>query len=234
LLVEDLAYSPDGLLIAVCDALGAVLAVDAETLAPVGVPVALRCRTADVGVAAGGHRALVMVGGPEGAVGDSSEFVSPFSGWALADLVTGEILGRWNAPFDLWAAALSMDGRMVALGGVHGEIAVADAETGQLVATPASAGDARVTRVAWSPGNRLVATGIEGGVSLWDGTTCELLGSVMIPERTIARPVFHHDERTVGIMSWRDGYYTWDTSLDHAVEFASTMIGRLPLSASDQ
>ena len=224
--VEDLAYCPDGSLIAVCDALGTLVAVDAETLVPVGVPVSLACRTANVGMAADGRRALVVVGAPERSVSDSIEFDSPFSGWAMADLVTGEKLGRWTAPFDLWTAALSLDGGMVALGGMHGEIAIADAETGQLVAAPASAGNARMTLIAWSPGNRAVATDLEGGVSLWDGITGDLLGRVVIPERTAACATFHADDRTVGIMSWRDGFYTWDTSLEHAVAFARAIVGR--------
>ncbi len=66
----------------------------------------------------------------------------------------------------------------------------------------------------------------DGSVSLWDATTGELLGTVVMPVRATATADFAADGRSAVIVSPFAGVYVWDTSLDHALEFACRLAGR--------
>ncbi len=64
-------------------------------------------------------------------------------------------------------------------------------------------------------GSRIVTTGEDGSVILWDGVTGELLGSVLLPEKVVSAAAFGADVSSVVIASDTDGLYYWDTSTDH-------------------
>ena len=77
-----------------------------------------------------------------------------------------------------------------------------------------------------SDGSRIVTTGRDGSVSLWDGTTGELLGSVLLPEKVTSAAAFVADGSTVMIATDFGGLYEWNTDPGHALEFACRLAGR--------
>jgi hypothetical protein len=68
--------------------------------------------------------------------------------------------------------------------------------------------------------------GADGSVSVFDGATAALLGSVVVPHRTLAAADFLTDGRTVVIAAYDDGIYLWDTGVEHAIEQACRTAGR--------
>lgn len=74
-----------------------------------------------------------------------------------------------------WAAAISRDGRRIALGGVNGSVRLVDQRTGAVRPLPAGHA-AEVLEVRFSPdGRRLVSAGDDGRVLVWDVARGELL-----------------------------------------------------------
>ena len=53
---------------------------------------------------------------------------------------------------------------------------------------------------------------------------CRLLGTVA-PGSEMSSPEFLADDQTVRISSWDGAVYEWDTSLEHATDFACDVIG---------
>ena len=77
-----------------------------------------------------------------------------------------------------------------------------------------------------SDGSRIVTTGLDGGVSLWDGRTGELLGSLLLPEKLTSTPTFVANGSTVMFATNFGGLYELDTDPGDAVEFGCRMAGR--------
>ena len=78
-------------------------------------------------------------------------------------------------------------------------------------------------------GELLVSGAADGGVSLWDATTLDLLGTVYPPHRGEPVPAgaqFIGDSHDVAIASYDGRVYTWETDLDRAIDFACQMAGR--------
>ena len=78
-------------------------------------------------------------------------------------------------------------------------------------------------------GDLLVSGAADGGVSLWDASTLDLLGTVYPPH--LAKPVpagaqFIGDTHDVAIASINSRVYRWETDLDRALDFACQMAGR--------
>ena len=77
-----------------------------------------------------------------------------------------------------------------------------------------------VQYVAWSrDGSRFVSSGFDGTVSLFDGSTGTLLGTV-VADTLIVSADFEPDGQTVLIASNFQAVYRWDTQVDHLVAMA--------------
>ena len=168
-------FSPDDTRIALLDDQGELSMLDAETLEPVGVPLSLGTSGGAVSLGPDG-RALILT---PGYVPDYT-FDHASRQWVLADLDTGEVVDRGQLDFDAGWLASSPDGRHAAITGCGGELVVLDLDSGE----PVGAADHGPRHHGLGHGRtRATARGSsrpgrDGGVSLWDGTTGELLGSV--------------------------------------------------------
>jgi WD40 repeat protein len=129
--------------------------------------------------------------------------------WALVEAESGEVLREGTVRPAVSSAAVSPDGRRLALGGDG--LAVVDLRTGR--ATTADTSTAQ-ERVAWSPDGATVVSSGDGRVHLWDGRTATALGDVAYGGAD-ASPVFVSDTRVL-VPSWDGAVYEWDTSLGHA------------------
>ena len=94
---------------------------------------------------------------------------------------------------------------------------------------PATGHDAEAYWVRWSPdGSRIVSGAADGSVSLWDGESLDLLGTVVVPAETDAVPVSpaFTGEDHVTLASYDGRVYQWDTDFEHTLAFACQMAGR--------
>ena len=74
----------------------------------------------------------------------------------------------------------------------------------------------------------LVSGADDGGVSLWDATTLDLLGTVYPPQRAASNPAgaqFIGNSHDVAIASYDGTVYRWESDLDRAIDFACQMAG---------
>ena len=209
------------------DANGDLSLLDAETLAPIGEPVHVDAWVWNTQTGAGGHTGFVSVGeDPSEGCGNSSEFLTPATEAAQVDLESGTV-HRVEFPDGTDAATISPDRTHLALTGQGGVVALTYIETGTLTRSPVRAHRVGTFSVAWSAdSSRFAVTAGDGTVSLWDGHTGEPLGSIVNPERNLAGVAFRPDGNTVLIAPLTDSFYEWDTSLEHTIEFACTMVGR--------
>ena len=111
-------------------------------------------------------------------------------------------------------------------------------DTGEIVTVEVSSGEQRRStslgsEILWlnysDDGERLVSGAADGGVSLWDATTLDLLGTVHPAnqvEQVPAGAQFIGDTHDVAIASNDGRVYTWETDLERAIDFACQMAGR--------
>ena len=154
------------------------------------------------------------VGDEPKTVFDSFEFLVTATEWVEVDLQSGTLKRRVQAPIGAWGASISPDRTRLALTGWDGDVALVDLDTGEPVKQPVRAHADRANSAAWSAdGSQFAVTAADGTVSLWDGHTAQLLGSIAIPERTIGAAAFLGDSDTVIITPYTDSFYEWDTRL---------------------
>jgi DNA-binding SARP family transcriptional activator/WD40 repeat protein len=193
--------------------------LDAETLRPRGEPlrVAADCCATPVG---DGSTAMVY---------EVSSVVGGGMDWQVIDLHTGDVLVEGNLDQWMYASVLSPDGSTVAAAGADGDIVTIDVSTGDELGRSASLGTA-VYWLDYSEDGELLVSGAEdGGVSLWDASTLDLLGTVHPPRRGKEVPSgaqFIGDSHDVAIASYDGTVYRWETDLDRALDFACQMAGR--------
>ena len=149
--------------------------------------------------------------------------------WQVIDLHAGDVLVEGHLDQWVYASVLSPDGSTVAAAGADGDIVTIDVTTGDELGRSASLG----TAVYWldysGDGELLVSGAEDGGVSLWDASTLELLGTVHPPRHGKAVPSgarFIGDSHDVAIASYDGKVYRWETDLDRALDFACQMAGR--------
>ncbi|WP_207084169.1 BTAD domain-containing putative transcriptional regulator [Nocardioides sp. S5] len=147
----------------------------------------------------------------------------------MLNVSTGEVLAEGEVDLLAYTSTASPDATTVAVAGKTGEIVTLDVSTGDEQGRATSLGSA----VHWldysEDGERLVSGAADGGVSLWDASTLELLGTVHPPR--LGKPVisgtsFIGDTHDVAIASYDGTVYRWDTDLDRAIDFACQMAGR--------
>jgi WD40 repeat protein len=149
--------------------------------------------------------------------------------WWVLDVGDREVLSAGDVDLTIFTSVASPDGSTVAAAGQTGEIVTMDVSTGDERRRSISAG-ADVLWLNYSDDGELLVSGAaDGGVSLWDATTLELLGTVDPPNDGEAVPSgaqFIGDTHDVAVASYDGRVYRWETDLERAVDFACQMAGR--------
>ncbi|TGN64468.1 hypothetical protein EXE59_11215 [Nocardioides eburneiflavus] len=149
--------------------------------------------------------------------------------WQVIDVGTGEVLSEGDVPTGAYASTASPDGSTLAVAGDAGEVVTTDLSTGAELRRSTSLG-AAVLWLDYSEDGELLVTGAEdGGVSLVDAATLELMGTVRPPRRGGPVPAtaeFVGDTHDVVIASYDGRVYEWDTDRDRALDYACQMAGR--------
>jgi DNA-binding SARP family transcriptional activator/WD40 repeat protein len=191
--------------------------VDAETLLPMSEPFdnSANCCVTPIG---DGSTAMVYENSIEG------ESVH----WRVIDVKTGEVLSEDDVNTWAYTSVASPDGATVAVAGYSGAIVTVDVSTGEQRRSTSLGAE-----VLWlnysDDGGLLVSGAADGGVSLWDATTLDLLGTVYPPHRGNGVPAgaqFIGDTHDVVIASYDGKVFRWGTDLDRALDFACQMAGR--------
>jgi WD40 repeat protein len=149
--------------------------------------------------------------------------------WRVIAVDTGEVLSVGALGLSVSASVASPDGSAVAMAGETGEIVTIDVLTGDARRRSTGLG-AKVLWLDYSEdGELLVSAAEDGGVSLWDATTLDLLGTVYPPHLGDPAPAdaqFVGDSHDVAIASYDGRVYRWQTDRDRALAFACQMAGR--------
>ncbi len=215
-------YSTDGSRLVVGELSGRVIMLDATTLAPVGRAVQLDESVRWVSAGPDNHTAMALTG-----FEDASGFwVGHTSSWVLVDLEAGTVLNQGNLGFNARMVAFSPDGRHAALGGADGELLVLDTETGEPLRPPVLAHNHVVALSYSTDGDRILTSGLDATVALWDAETGRLLSRLTTPVR-LPQAGFGANEDSVLIAGlWGGPVYQWDPDSDYAVDFACRVAGR--------
>ena len=232
--VTEIGFSTGRLRLAVAERAGRITLLDASTLTPVGRPVDVGDPVAWVAARPDDRTAVVLTGGP----GESTYWVQPTTGWALVDLVSGEVVrkGRLRMASARWLD-VSPDGRFAAVsGGDNPDVNQIDSTRGVVELVDLSTGESRqsatttatVQQVAWSPdGTRLISASHTGAVTLWDADDLTVLQTTRVEERPLVTAEFLPDGRSVRILDWLEGTaLTWNLEERFAVDFACRAVGR--------
>jgi WD40 repeat protein/DNA-binding SARP family transcriptional activator len=232
-MITEVDYSPDGTILVVSEQSGRVSMLDASTLAPTGNPVQFDEPTCCVTAGPDRGRVVVLTGGPS----YLPQRVQPATGWALLDVESGETLrtGSLGIEGGLYAD-FSPDGRHVAVVGEKGMLVVIDVGTGLPLRPPTVAHDGSAKWVGYNAdGTRMLSVGDGGMVALWDGATAEMVSSTAATGRLsgtgaavgVAGAGFlPEDDRSVLLIGGSTGLYSWDTSVEAAVDAACDIAGR--------
>jgi WD40 repeat protein len=222
--LKSLAYVDEGRSLLAVDSEDQILVVDTETLRPRGEPLDVldghfpngNCCTTSIG---DGRTAMVYEW--DGA-GETTR-------WRVVDIGDGDVLSKGDVDLFAQASVASPDGSTVAVAGDTGQIVTIDVATGAEQRRSADLGSV-VLWLEYSDDGELLVSGAEdGGVSLWDATTLDLLGTVYPShdgEPVAAAARFIGDTQDIAIASFEGGVYRWDTDLDRAIDFACQMAGR--------
>ncbi|MFG1815463.1 WD40 repeat domain-containing protein [Kribbella sp. NPDC049174] len=216
--IYSLAYINRDTSLVAGDSAGTLTLIDAETLRRSGGPYDLPAGCC-LAVSQDGRSALLFQQTANGA----SEH------WRVADVTTGQVRTEGDVDFRARDADFSPDGRTVAITGQSGELVTIELAT----RTPKSSSTGLGTEglhVRYSDdGSRLVTGALDGGVSLWDAKTLQLLGTVhaiVAGEPVVAAVNFFEGTNDVMIASYDGQIFKWDTNQNRAVELACQMAGR--------
>ena len=222
--ISALAYVEEGRSLLVVSSERTVV-VDAETLRPRGEAFDIPTEFDDIPVdnvipIGDGTTAMVREGS-----GDGTSVH-----WRVIDVSTGDVLSKGDLGLFANASVASPDGSTVALAGDTGEIVKIDVASGREQQQRSASLGAEVLWLNYSDdGERLVSGAKDGGVSLWDATTLDLLGTVYPPRHGDPVPAgaqFIGDSHDVAIASYDGKVYRWETDPDRAIDFACQMAGR--------
>ena len=199
----------------------------AATLEPVGGPVSLRGQSIAIALPHPDGETAALLSSP---VNGQNDWFAATRNWSLVDLGNGEVLTDGEVATSVVSAALSPDGERLAVAG-FGAVEVVDLATGTIRSGADTDTEVETMgeHLTYSPdGALLVSTDMTGRVSLWDGHDGTRLGTVT-PSTVQLVPVFlpTDDGRNRLLLAGVDGsLFEWDTSIDHAVDFACRVVGR--------
>ena len=128
--------------------------------------------------------------------------------WRVIDVGTGEVRSEGHVDLLAQASVASPDGSTVAAAGDSGEIVTIDLSTGDQLRRTTTVGAPLLSLAYSDDGELLVSAAEDGGVSLWDAATLDLLGTVQPPRRGQAVPAgaqFVGDSHDMAIASYDGG-----------------------------
>jgi WD40 repeat protein/DNA-binding SARP family transcriptional activator len=221
--ISGIDYSTDGSRLVIGELSGRITMLDPTTLQSVGRPVRLDEPVCCVSAGPDNHTAIALTGSYEA----SGFWVGSSTGWALVDLESGTVVNEGALEINGRVVALSPDGRHAVVGGGGGELLVLDLDTGEPVRPPIVSHDDVVLSATYSPdGQRLLTSGPDSTVGLWDGATGLLVDQVVTPQR-FNEAGFRKDPNSVLIAPlWGGPVYEWDTRVESALDFACRVAGR--------
>lgn len=222
--ISAIDFSTDGSRLVIAEPSGRVSMLDSTTLTMVGHPAQLDEATCCVAAGPDNHTAIVLTGEL-----DTAGFtVDSITGWALVDLRSGEVVRQGRLPMEgTQVVAVSPDGKQAAIGGKGGELLVLNTQTGEPLRSPVVGHDSGVTTVAYSSdGDRILTTGLDANVGLWDSETGLQLARVVAPQRPIAAEFRADPESVIIAPLWEGPIYKWNTRTGYAIRFACSMAGR--------
>jgi WD40 repeat protein len=122
----------------------------------------------------------------------------------------------------------SPDGRHAAIGAAEsGEVFILDLQTGDPVRPPVAGHDGFILSLAYSPdGQRLLSSSIDYGVAVWAGTTGRLVSRLVAPDPQVTSAFGSGEHSVVLSPEFGGPVYEWDTSVEHAIDFACRAAGR--------
>jgi DNA-binding SARP family transcriptional activator/WD40 repeat protein/energy-coupling factor transporter ATP-binding protein EcfA2 len=216
--VFSMAWVDDGRSLLAGDVEGRTTVLDAETLRPrsESYDLVANCCITSIG---DGDTAMVF---------EVTSVVGGGINWRVIDVDTGDVLTEGHLDMWAYASVASPDGSTVAVAG----------DTGQIVTIDLASGDERRSTspgaalwwLHYSDDGELLVSGAEdGGVSLWDAATLDLLGTVHPPRSGKAVPAgaqFIGDTHDVAIASHDGTVHLWETDVERTVDFACQMAGR--------
>jgi len=221
--VSAIDYSTDGGRLVIGELSGRLTMLDPTTLTPRGRPAALDDSVVQVSAGPDNHTAIALTGflDPSGFRVDSA------TRWALVDLETGTILDDGELGFGGSHVAFSPDGRHAAVSGNGGEVLVLDLDTGEPIRAPASGHESHVSSLTYSPdGERILTSGLDATVGLWDAETGLLLARVVTPKYPVAAEFREDADRVLIAPLWEGPVYEWNTRVDNAIAYACRVAGR--------
>ncbi|MFC4786015.1 nSTAND1 domain-containing NTPase [Nocardioides sp. MAHUQ-72] len=234
--VSEIDFSPDGTRLAVAEVSGRVTMLSTRTWEPVGRQVEVGDKVSWVQAVPDDRTVVVLTGGP----GTQQLRIAPSPGWAVLDLEAGTVRSRGDLGMahGSWLD-VSPDGRYAAVAGgtfaeridatgADGVLAVLDLRAGRLVRPPVIAHQGAAFQLAYSPdGTRILTTGLDGTVALWDAARGTSLGRVELDGRPYTAAAFTDDGHEARIVEWWSGrVWTWPLDTDAALVHACRAAGR--------